>query len=71
MSRAMNWVFRIDARHRLVFAIFLSVAAFLLLRGRTRVSTELIATWDGFTFCMLGLAWLTIVTTPTGSGYRA
>ncbi len=65
MSRALNWVSRIDARHRLVFATFLSVAVFLLLRGRTRFSTELIATWDAFAFCMLGLAWLTIITTPT------
>ena len=65
MSRALNWVSRIDARHRLFFAIFLSVAVFLVLRGRTRVSTELIATWDVFAFCMLGLAWLTIITTPT------
>jgi uncharacterized membrane protein len=64
MSRALNWVSRIDARHRLVFAIFLSVAVFLVLSGRTRFSTELIATWDVFAFCMLGLAWLTIVTTP-------
>jgi hypothetical protein len=65
MSRTLNWVSRIDARHRLVFAIFLSVAVFLVLLGRTRVSTELIATWDCFAFCMLGLAWLTIITTPT------
>ncbi len=65
MSRALNWVSRIDARHRLGFAILLSVAVFLVLRGRTRVSTELIATWDVFAFCMLGLAWLTIITTPT------
>jgi uncharacterized membrane protein len=64
MSRALNWVSRIDARHRLFFAIFLSVAVFLVLRGRTRFSTELIATWDVFAFCMLGLAWLTIITTP-------
>jgi uncharacterized membrane protein len=38
--------------------------ASLLLHGRVGLVTQLIATWDVFALCGLGLTWLTIVSTP-------
>ncbi|MFL6583944.1 MAG: DUF1345 domain-containing protein [Chthoniobacterales bacterium] len=64
MSTAIDWICRQDARHRLVIAGLVAVAVFVSLRGRVSLSTELLATWNAFGFCVLLLAWLTIVTTP-------
>jgi len=64
MTRVLDLISRQDARHRLVVALFAAIAVSLSLRGRVHPSTEAIATWDAFVFCVLFLAWLTILTTP-------
>ena len=64
MARILDLICRQDARHRLVIALLAATVVSLSLRGRVRPSTEVIATWDVFVFCVLFLAWLTILTTP-------
>src|SRR5882762_6269633 len=64
MARIFDLICRQDARHRLVIAFVAATAVSLSLRGHVRPSTEVIATWDTFVFCVLFLAWLTILTTP-------
>lgn len=60
----MNFIAKQDARHRLVIALLISTAVWGGLRGRVQPLTQSIATWDVFALCVLGLAWLTIITTP-------
>jgi uncharacterized membrane protein len=64
MVRILDLICRQDARHRLVIALVAATVVSLSLRGHVRPSTEVIATWDTFVFCVLFLAWLTILTTP-------
>ena len=64
MARGLDLIARQDSRHRLVVALAAAAAVFFSLRGRVRFWTESIATWDAFAFCVLALAWLTILTTP-------
>jgi len=64
MPRIVDLISRQDARHRLVIALAAAAVVFFSLRGETRPSTAVIATWDAFAFFMLALAWLTILTTP-------
>ena len=64
MVRILDLICRQDARHRLVIGLVAATAVSLSLRGHVRPSTEVIATWDTFVFCVLFLAWLTILTTP-------
>ncbi len=64
MARVLSLISRQDARHRLFIALAGAIVVFLFLRGRVRLSTETIATWDALAFCVLLLAWLTILTTP-------
>jgi Predicted membrane protein len=64
MARILDLICRQDARHRLIIALLAATVVSLSLRGRVRSSTEVIATWDAFVFCVLFLAWLTILTTP-------
>jgi uncharacterized membrane protein len=64
MVRILDLICRQDARHRLVIALVAATAVSLSLRDHVRPSTEVIATWDTFVFCVLFLAWLTILTTP-------
>ena len=60
----MNFIAKQDARHRLVISLLIATAVWCGLRGRVQPSTQSIATWDVFALCVLGLAWLTIITTP-------
>jgi uncharacterized membrane protein len=60
----MNWIAKQDARHRIVISLAMATAVWFALRGRVQVSTQSIVTWDVFALCVLGLAWLTILTTP-------
>lgn len=64
MANAMNWIAKLDARHRLIVSLVMAAAVWLGLRGRVQPSTQSIATWDIFALCVLVLAWLTITTTP-------
>ena len=64
MTRLASLVSRQDARHRILIALVVAVAVSFLLRGRVHFATEMIATWDAFAFCVLLLAWFTILTTP-------
>jgi uncharacterized membrane protein len=64
MPRIVDLISRQDARHRLVIALAVAVGVFFSLRGETRLTSAVIATWDAFAFSMITLAWLTILTTP-------
>lgn len=64
MTSALNWIEKQDARHRLVISLLASALVWVGLQGRVQHSTQSIATWDVFAFCILALAWMTIVTTP-------
>jgi len=60
----MNWIAKLDARHRLVVSLVAAATGWFGLHGRVQPSTQSIATWDIFSLCVLLLAWLTIITTP-------
>jgi uncharacterized membrane protein len=64
MTRLAEFVSRQDARHRVLIALAVAVVVSFLLRGRVHFATEMIATWDAFAFCVLVLAWFTILNTP-------
>jgi uncharacterized membrane protein len=63
-GEAMNWIAKLDARHRLIVSLLAAGAVWFGLRGRVQPSTQSIATWDIFALCFLILAWLTISITP-------
>jgi uncharacterized membrane protein len=60
----MNWIAKQDARHRIVVSLLIALILWFALRGRVQTSTQCIVTWDAFAVSVLGLAWLTILTTP-------
>ncbi len=64
MAKTVNWIAKQDARHRIVVSLTIATAVWFALRGRVQSSTQSIVTWDVFALCVLGLAWLTILTTP-------
>ncbi|MDP9004751.1 MAG: DUF1345 domain-containing protein, partial [Verrucomicrobiota bacterium] len=64
MASPLKWIEKQDARHRLIISLFAAGVVWVGLRGRVQASTQSIATWDVFAFCVLALAWLTIITTP-------
>jgi uncharacterized membrane protein len=64
MSNGLNWIAKLDARHRLVISFLAAGLVWCGLHGRVQTSTQSIATWDVFALCILVLAWLTITTTP-------
>jgi uncharacterized membrane protein len=64
MACALNWIEKQDARHRLFISLLAAGMVWFGLHGRVQRSTQSIATWDVFAFCVLVLAWMTIVTTP-------
>lgn len=64
MAKSVNWIARQDARHRVAISFLIAAIVWFVLRGRVQTSTQSIVTWDVFALCVLGLAWLTILTTP-------
>ena len=56
----LSFMHRLDAHHRLMIGGVISLAAFLLLRPHVALSTDLVATWDIYTFSVLVLAWITL-----------
>lgn len=64
MTRIVDLIGRLDARHRLAVGLVAAAAMWISLRGHVRGATELIAIWDAFAFPVLALAWVSILTTP-------
>src|SRR5205814_10196126 len=52
-----------DARHRIILGSAAGAVVFFFLR-HSPLSTDIIAAWDTFAFCVLFAAWLTILITP-------
>jgi uncharacterized membrane protein len=64
MAWVLKLISRFDARHRFLTALAAAAAVSFAVRGHVPFPTETITTWDTFAFCVLTLAWLTILTTP-------
>lgn len=62
--RIVDLVCRPDARHRLVLGLVTGLAVLVASRGYLQVPRAAIAGWNAFAFVILGLDWLTILTTP-------
>src|SRR6266478_3832929 len=62
--RILDFVPRLDARHRLALGLAAATAVFFVLRGHLRFSSAAVAAWDAFAVLNLALDWLTILTTP-------
>jgi uncharacterized membrane protein len=62
--RIVDFVCRPDARHRLVLGLFAGVVVFLISRGYLWSASAAITGWNAFAMVVLGLDWLTILTTP-------
>src|SRR5437667_12465279 len=63
MARLIDLIAGHDARHRVILGSAAAAAVFFLLR-HSPLSTDIIAAWDTFAFCVLAAAWLTILITP-------
>jgi uncharacterized membrane protein len=64
MNGVLRRLIKMDARHRLVVGLAAAAVTFFSLRGELRLSTDAVASWDTFAFCILILAWLMILKTP-------
>src|SRR2546428_10558730 len=64
MTSAVDWISRLDARHRIVIGLVTAVPIFVFLRAHVRLSTDTIASWDTFSFFVLVSSWITILNTP-------
>jgi uncharacterized membrane protein len=62
--RILDFVPRLDARHRLALGLAAGTAIFFVLRGHLRFSSAAIAGWNAFAAVILALDWLTILMTP-------
>ncbi len=62
--RILDFVPRLDARHRLALGLAAATAVFFVLRGHLRFSSAAVAAWDAFAVLILALDWLTILMTP-------
>src|SRR6266496_3798558 len=63
MARLIDLIAGHDARHRIILGSAAGAIVFFLLR-HSPLSTDIIAAWDTFAFCVLAAAWLTILITP-------
>jgi uncharacterized membrane protein len=57
-----NWLWRLDAHHRLVLAVIATIVAFLLAPHNFRPLTRALVAWDSGSVILLLLAWSVIVT---------
>ena len=64
MARLIDLIAGHDARHRMILGTAAGAGVFLSLRNHVHLSTDIIAAWDTFAFCVLASAWLTILITP-------
>jgi uncharacterized membrane protein len=64
MSGVVRRLIKMDARHRIVVGLAAAAVTFFSLRGELRFSTNAVASWDTFAFCILVLAWPMILKTP-------
>jgi Predicted membrane protein len=63
MVRMMDLMARHDAWHRVILGSVAGAFVFFFLRHRP-LSTDTIAAWDTFAFCVLAASWLTILIRP-------
>jgi uncharacterized membrane protein len=63
MARLIDLTAGHDARHRIILGSVSGAVVFFFLRHGP-LSTDIIAAWDTFAFCVLAAAWLTILITP-------
>ncbi len=57
-----HWLSHLEAHHRLAISLAFAAVSFLALKGHFLWRTQLIATWDAYSVCVLGLTWTRIVT---------
>jgi uncharacterized membrane protein len=60
--KTTHWLSHLEAHHRLALSLAFAAIVFLALQGQLLWRTRLIATWDAYALCLLGLAWTRIVT---------
>src|SRR5438477_11151543 len=63
MARLIDLIAGHDARHRIILGSAAGAVVLFFLR-HSPLSTDIIAAWDTFAFCVLVAAWLTILMTP-------
>jgi len=63
MARLSDLIAGHDARHRIILGSVAGAVVFFSLR-HSPPSTDIIAAWDTFAFCVLAASWLTILITP-------
>ena len=57
-----NWLWRLDAQHRLTLCLVVTVMAFLLVPHSMKLLTRMLVAWDAGSVFLLILAWSVIVT---------
>ena len=57
-----HFLSHLEAHHRLAVSLVAAAIAFVLMHGHLLWRTQLIATWDIYAACVLGLAWTRIIT---------
>lgn len=62
--RVAHVICRQSLHRRLAVAIAVAAVVFVALRGRVRIETAAIASWDAFAFVILALDWVVILMTP-------
>jgi uncharacterized membrane protein len=60
--KVTHWLSHLEAHHRLALSLVFAALVFVLLQGHLQWRTRLIATWDAYALCLLGLAWTRIIT---------
>ena len=60
-----NWLWRLDAQHRLLICGITAGSAFLIMPHNSHLLTRLLVAWNSGIFCLLSLAWSVIATANT------